>query len=139
MTRAQRNNNPGNIDRGKAEWLGEDRSKAALEHEPRFCVFKTPAYGYRALARLLRAYQTRHGLNTVRMMIDRWAPPVENDTSAYVLDVAGALHVDPDHAIDTHDHATLFALCKAIARHESGFDPWADSVVEQGVNMALSV
>lgn len=82
--RGVRNNNPGNIDRTNTIWLGEDRSAAALASEKRFCVFETPQASFRALAKTLLTYQRKHGLRTVRDMISRWAPSVENNTEAYI-------------------------------------------------------
>src|SRR3546814_2962731 len=61
-------------------WIGEDRSPEAREREHRFCVFKTPEHGFRALVRVLLTYQRKYRLRTVAGMIDRWAPPVENNT-----------------------------------------------------------
>jgi hypothetical protein len=117
LPRGYRNNNPGNIDRTAERWIGMSKDQSA---DARFAVFDSPEYGIRALMRLLITYQDRHGLNTVRGIINRWAPPVENDTTAYARQVAQALEVDPDDKIDTHDRATVLALAKAIIRHELG-------------------
>jgi hypothetical protein len=83
--RGIRNNNPGNIDRNTTKWQGmaDDQSS-----DPRFVVFKTPQAGIRALAKILLTYQNHDGLKTVRGIIGRWAPAVENNTSAYVAAVA---------------------------------------------------
>src|SRR3546814_2175426 len=78
--RGVRKRNPGNIDRTGVPWIGEDRSPEAREREHRFCVFKTPEHGFRALVRVLLTYQRKYRLRTVAGMIDRWAPPVENNT-----------------------------------------------------------
>ena len=97
--RGVRNNNPGNIDRISTPWQGEDRSAAAIAREQRFCVFLTPQAGFRALAKTLLTYQRKHGLRTVKEIIGRWAPPVENDTGAYVRQVAAAVGVAPSEII----------------------------------------
>jgi hypothetical protein len=80
-TRGLRNNNPGNIDRNTIKWQGmaDDQSS-----DPRFVVFKAPVFGIRALAKTLLAYQNQHGCKTIRQIINRWAPPSENKTEAYV-------------------------------------------------------
>lgn len=136
--RGIRNKNPGNIDRtatNKWQGLAADQSS-----DPRFCVFTTPVYGIRALARLLIAYQDKYGLNTVRKIINRWAPPKENDTGAYVTQVADALVVNPDAPINTHEYRHLRPLVEAIIRHENGPGPlgtansWYD---EATINEAL--
>src|SRR4051812_38910947 len=89
LTRGIINANPGNIDRGKppTAWLGlatPAEMTPEQKAEKRFAVFRSPEYGIRALAKLLQTYQSKHGLRTVRGIINRWAPPVENNTGAYV-------------------------------------------------------
>ncbi|MEB1611440.1 structural protein P5 [Xanthomonas arboricola] len=106
--RGVRNNNPGNIDRTGVAWQGEDRIAAARAREARFAVFDTPEYGFRALVKTLLTYQRKHGLRTVRDIINRWAPPVENDSGAYARQVATALGVDVDQRINLEAPATAF-------------------------------
>lgn len=134
--RSVRNNNPGNIDRTDVAWQGEDRSADARALESRFCVFRSPDYGFRAIACTLRTYRLRHGLKTVRGIIDRWAPPVENDTGAYVAAVAKAVGVNADDEIDVRRMSHALPLVKAIARHESGGNFWIDDVIRRGLELA---
>lgn len=134
--RGVRNNNPGNIDRTGTAWQGEDRTDAAREREPRFAVFDTPEYGFRALAKTLQTYQRKYGLLTVRAIINRWAPPVENDTGAYVNAVAKAVGVTPDRVINVTTPSIAFNLLKAIARHETGGNFWGDEVIWDGLELA---
>lgn len=117
-------------------WIGEDRTADARAREHRFCVFKSPEYGFRALVRVLLTYQRKYKLRTVAGMIDRWAPPSENNTGAYVREVARALGVQPSDRIDMTDFDTAFAMAKAIARHENGGHFWGDSTIAQGVVLA---
>lgn len=131
--RGVRNNNPGNIDRARAPWQGEDRSPEARAREHRFAVFVTPEAGFRALARILRTYRTKHGLVTVRGIIGRWAPPHENNTAAYVAQVAKAAGVGADEVVDVRKMAAAFPIAKAIARHENGGDYWPDEVIRAGL------
>ncbi|MDE1489100.1 structural protein [Xenorhabdus bovienii] len=128
MSRGIRNNNPGNIDHNSAnKWQGQ------LPHDPsiekRFCRFESPEYGIRALMKLLCNYHKK-GYQTVAKMIDRWAPNVENNTSAYINGVAKALGVDP-HQVIAVDKVTLIALAKSIIRHENGKQPYSDPVFEK--------
>lgn len=134
--RGVRNNNPGNIDRTAVAWQGEDRSESARSREHRFCVFLTPEAGFRALAKTILTYRGKYSLRTVRGIINRWAPPVENDTSAYVMQVSAALGVKPDDVINVKDRATMFGIAKAIAKHENGGDYWDDEVIHQGLTLA---
>jgi hypothetical protein len=114
-TRGERNNNPGNIRVSPSAWRGKIASP-----DPEFEAFDTAANGIRALAKLLLAYQRRHECKTVRQIVTRWAPPSENATAAYVVDVARALGVAPDATIDCTQPAVLVAVARAIIRHENG-------------------
>lgn len=115
-TRGLRNNNPGNIDKGRDEWEGQELPG----DDPRFCTFTSMAYGCRALIRTLMTYHTKHGLSTVREIINRWAPPVENNTDAYVDHVCRRLGVAPDHPLDFGNPQVYLHLARAIAYHENG-------------------
>ncbi|WP_313319574.1 structural protein P5 [Stenotrophomonas sp.] len=136
--RGVRNNNPGNLDRGAIVWRGEDRSAAALASEKRFCVFETPQAGFRALARTLLTYQNKHGLRTVREMINRWAPPVENNTEAYIAQVAREVGVGSREIVSLSKQVPLQRMVTAIARHENGGLFWDEAVIEAGVRQALA-
>lgn len=137
-TRGVRNNNPGNIDyRPSDPWQGlADPPIEQGVPNPRFARFTTPAYGIRALARTLITYQDKHGIRTIRRIINRWAPPTENDTSAYVTAVAAHVGVMPDEAIDVHEYATMRPLVEAIIHHENGKQPYSDSVLREALHMA---
>lgn len=135
--RGVRNNNPGNIDRTSTPWQCEDRSVAAIAREQRFSVFLTAQAGFRALAKTLLTYQRKHGLRTVKEIIGRWAPPVENDTGAYVRQVAAAVGVAPSEVIRLDNAVTLGRLATAIARHENGGMYWRQEVIHAGVAEAL--
>lgn len=135
--RGVRNNNPGNIDRTSTPWQGEDRSAAAVAREARFCVFLTPQAGFRALGKTLLTYQRKHGLRTVKEIIGRWAPPVENNTTAYVQQVANAVGVSPSEVIRLDNPVTLGRLATAIAKHENGGMYWNADVVAAGIAEAL--
>lgn len=136
--RGVRNNNPGNIDRTRTVWQGEDRSADALRREPRFCVFLTPQAGFRALAKTLLTYQRKHGLRTVRDIIGRWAPPVENNTRAYVAQVAREVGVGETEIVSFDKEVLLERLVTSIARHENGGLFWPASVIKAGVLEALA-
>ena len=119
LPRGIRNHNPGNIERGKDRWLGMSADQSG---DPRFLVFDKPEAGLRAIMRLLINYQERHDIKTVRDAINRWAPPGENNSSAYVQHVARLTGLDPDEPVDFLDEYICTAVTKAIVRHENG-DP----------------
>lgn len=139
LPRGIRGNNPGNIDRTGTKWQGMSSDQSG---DPRFIVFEAPEWGIRAIVRVLRTYYDKHGLRTVKGIINRWAPPVENDTEAYYATVAKKLGVDPGEQIDIDDLDTLRTLVKAIIRHENGRGPepdggwYSDDVIDEGIRRA---
>ncbi|MBI9109907.1 structural protein [Maridesulfovibrio ferrireducens] len=130
--RGIRNHNPGNIRHG-AKWNG----LAEEQLDKSFCTFKTPEHGIRAMGKILITYQDKYGLDTVSGIIDRWAPPIENDTNAYAEHVAKQLEVGVDEPIVVRSF--LDKLCTAIIRHENGVQPYDIATVQRGVNMAMGV
>ena len=134
--RGIRNMNPGNIRLGES-WLGL-RTK---QTDPDFCQFTSMVYGCRALLKLLRTYVEKRGCTTIRKVIERWAPPSENDTSSYVLSVAAACRRDPDERLPVDvDPLIDLDLARAIARHECGpeaegiwDDVWEAAAKEAGL------
>ncbi|WP_027721209.1 hypothetical protein [Maridesulfovibrio zosterae] len=128
--RGIRNNNPGNIRHGE-KWDG----LTEVQPDHSFCTFVSPEYGIRAMGKILLTYQHRYNLDTVAKIINRWAPPVENNTSAYAVHVAEVLDMDPDERISVHSN--LQGLVLAIIQHENGQQPYDIVTVQRGVAMAL--
>ncbi len=137
VSRGIRNNNPGNIDYNPANnWQGQlPRDKST---EPRFCRFDTPENGIRALGKLLQTYQRKYGLKTVKAIINRWAPSIENNTDAYVKSVETYTKTERGAEIDLRRHETLKGMVKAIIRHENSNYEYPDSVLDEGVRRALA-
>lgn len=127
-----RNNNPGNIVRTDNAWDGE------VKGDGRFASFATPEHGLRALCKNLLAYNKR-GYTTVGQIINRWAPPKENITSAYVDAVSKALGVPADKPLDLTDINTLTALCASITHHENGSNPYSKEQITTGAMAALGL
>lgn len=118
VPRGIRNRNPGNIRISyHFDWEGEVRPPK----DPAFCTFKEPVYGVRALMKLLINYQQKRDCKTLRQAINRWAPPTENDTSAYVASAAKASDISPDTEWDFTDRIFLIPVAKAIILHENGY------------------
>jgi len=122
--RGIRNNNPGNIRRSPEAWVG----LAVTQSDPEFFQFLSMPYGIRAMAKILRSYQAKYGLKTVRGLIFRWAPPTENDAAGYAASVAKAVGVDLKQVIQVADSEILFKLIRAIIRQENGSD--ADTLID---------
>lgn len=130
--RGIRNHNPGNLRRSKDPWQG----LAKEQTDPEFFQFAAPKWGLRALARVLISYQDRHNLRSVRQVISRWAPAVENNTTAYVIHVAVKLGVAPDDPLDLHDYHVLKTLVEAIILHENGQQLYSDAEIDAGLALA---
>lgn len=153
LPRGIRNNNPGNIEWG-SPWQG--LRPTGERTDSRFAQFTSPAWGIRALARVLITYQDKRRakdgsrIDTVREIIERWAPSFENDTDAYVRQVSKAVCngvtgcTGPDDpTINVHDYRTAKALVEAIIRHENGPGPlsnantwYSDAVIDEGLKLA---
>lgn len=131
--RGIRNNNPGNVRRTQDHWLGQ----VWPGQDSAFCQFDTMAHGVRCTAKILLGYQAAK-LNTVRRIINRWAPAVENDTRAYVTAVANECGVSPDSPVALEERM-LTCLCGAIFHHENGGDYVKAADLSAGVRMALGL
>lgn len=130
--RGIRNNNPGNVKASDTNWQGQTGVDDAG-----FCIFDTAENGIRCLAKVLLAYQAKHGLTTLRQMIERWAPDSENDTEAYLDDVCHFCCASPDNPY-TLTPSRLTSLVGAIIKHENGSNPYAPAVVQAGVDAAYA-
>ncbi len=130
--RGIRNNNPGNLRRTDDPWQG----LAETQTDTEFFVFQSPIYGIRALARVLIAYQVKHGLRTIRQIIGRWAPPNENDTAAYVEVVSADTGFPAGKALDMHAHADLKPFVEAIIKHENGQQPYTGAQIDKALVLA---
>lgn len=128
--RGIKNNNPGNLRLSSEKWQGE-----VTGSDKAFKTFSDPVYGIRAIAKLLLNYERKYGLNTISGLISRWAPPNENDTTAYVKAVAGACGIGAYDPIDVA--AYLPCIVQAIIKHENGKQPYSIDLIERGIDLAL--
>lgn len=110
-TRAWRNNNPGNIEAGRFA-----NAHGAIGRDGRFAVFPSEEAGRGAIVSLLRspAYQRL----TLQQAINRYAPPVENDTAAYSNYVSGAESLPLETKLNAMSAQQIDALARAIQVHE---------------------
>lgn len=132
--RGIRNKNPGNLDRTADKWQGMAADQSS---DPRFVVFVAPHWGIRALVKVLLRYQRKHGIKTISGIIKRWAPAIENNTPAYIAQVAKACGVEPDDTIDIANKAVLRVLVTSIIQHENGQQPYGPAVIDLGIDLGL--
>ena len=131
LPRGVRNMNPGNLRRSGTPWQG----KSAQQTDSAFVQFDSPVYGIRALARVLKTYRASYGRDTVREIIQRWAPPNENNTGAYVAAVAAEMGIQPDEEFPPTE-GNMLALVRAIIQHENGMQPYSDETILRGIRLA---
>ena len=129
-TRGVRNANPGNIRKSKDQWEG------AIGDDGAFVIFDSPESGVRALAKNLQSYG-RQGYDSIEKIINRWAPPSENDTKSYIDSVVAATGIPATQSLDLSNPDTLSSLAQAISFHETG-SRYNPEVYQQGVARALN-
>lgn len=113
-TRGMKNNNPGNIVQNqKINWKG------ATGNDGRFVTFSHMEYGIRAMARMLRVYQNKYGLKTIKDIINRWAPSHENKTNDYIDFVSKETGIAKDQILDLNKDGQLAQIINAIIKFEN--------------------
>lgn len=120
LPRGIRNNNPGNIDQNAANnWQG--RVPLSENTDSRFEQFQTYYWGIRAMIKLIIGYVNRDGLNTIRKIINKYAPSVENNVEAYVQFIVNNTGIPADQPLQGNA-AELRDIIIAMAKHENGVD-----------------
>lgn len=125
IARGERNNNPGNIRHG-SKWQG----LSTLQTDKDFCQFISPEYGIRAIYKLLQTYQKKYCLNTIKKIINRYAPPNENNTEGYIIRASKEIGVEVDNPINTQLKNITIPLAVAIVNIELGYQPYSEKVFE---------
>jgi hypothetical protein len=116
LPRGLRNNNPLNIEAG----VFTQSQPGFAGSDGRYARFETPQHGVDAAARLIDVYAKKYGLNTIKGIVERWAPANENDPRAYAASVAGRLGIEPDQPLNMADPNVKGALLSAMAQFENG-------------------
>lgn len=130
LPRGIRNNNPGNLN-----FAGQAGATKEGGPNGRFAVFGSMQEGVAALVRQIGLYVKR-GRNTIRKILEVYAPPGENNTNAYVSAVSKALGIGPDDALDTENAQQVMSLVRAIANHENGKGFLSDADIAGGYQLA---
>lgn len=114
--RGIRNNNPLNIRKGN-NWQGERHPQKDKDFEE----FENLEMGLRAGFIILRHYMNMHPpVNTVRTIIQRWAPASENDTERYADFVCKKAILSPDTPIKFSEKNVVCRLIWAMCWMECG-------------------
>ena len=133
--RGLRNNNPLNIRKSrKTTWVGQSEKQEDRD----FVQFCSMAYGYRAAFKVLQNYRVLYDCMTLRQFIQRWAPPAENNTDAYVKSVGRTADVRPDALLPSPRKAKALWVKIVAGMHlvENGMMP-VTSQIEEGWNLAF--
>lgn len=130
MSRGIDNCNPGNIRLSKVFYRGEVQPS----QDAAFKQFSSMEWGYRAMFVLLDTYARRYGLNTIRGMISRYAPPSENNTEAYIAAVCEWTGIAADEVLDTRSRRDMVPIVVAMSRIENG-TPALRPQVEKGFDL----
>lgn len=125
--RGLRNCNPGNIRKNNIVYQGE----VVPSKDEAFKQFTTMAYGYRAMFTVLYTYQKKYGINTISDAIIRYAPAIENHTTAYIDAVSEWSGVPATSHITTTNGDVMIPIVAAMSRVENGVDANM-AEVEQG-------
>ena len=132
----ERTNNAGNLKQADNNFIGEVGSETANDME--YVVFKTPAYGIRAMAVTLGTYYDDYNLQTVNDLIDRYSPINKFNTPASVNNykeyVADKIGVERNKQINVKNPNTLFKLVNAMIEFENkGRNFYSKSLVGSAV------
>ena len=84
-----------------------------------FVRFSSLSYGLRAAFCILRTYRNKYKAVCIEDIITRWAPPTENDTRRYILDVCKLTGFGGKERLTENNWPRLV---KAMARLESGMN-----------------
>ena len=115
IPRGIRNNNPLNIRIGN-KWLGEVPAPTDTQFEQ----FTRMEYGVRAGFLLIKRYIERYHLNTIKLIVSRWAPTSENKTDVYIASVEKLSGIPADKELRFYDNVEMVSLVDAMIVVECG-------------------
>jgi len=129
-----RNNNPGNLVKTSIAWDGKI---PVSQNSGVFEQFYELRYGLRALMKQLVTDMSR-GLTTISLIINKYSPPHENNTAAYIQTVSNVMGIGPNQAITALNKAFLLKMVKAIVSVEIGSN-YAHYVTSQDYEDAFAI
>jgi hypothetical protein len=130
--------NPGHIEIGKKPWNGQSK----VQKHRRFVTFDSNVMGIRAIAVTLQTYYDKRvakdgsKIDTIREVLERWAPAFENNVARYSDTVVQLTEIGADETINVYDWATMRGLVRGIIRHENGGDVCTLAEIDAGLRAA---
>ena len=135
VTRGIRNNNPLNIRKVPGtHWRGEvlpQRGSGEGAGDRLFVQFESLEYGIRAAFCILETYRRKYKAVCIEDIINRWAPPSENDTEKYIKNVCLWTGLGGLQRLTEEDWPKLVL---AMARQECGA-LLSEDVVQKGFQL----
>jgi len=126
LPKGLKNNNPLNIEAGRDQWQGMTGS------DGRFIIFESAFYGIRAAARIMKNYRDKYGLNTVQGIVNRWAPPSDNNpTEKYINFVANRAGVSAQQPLSMADYSKVIAV---MIHFENGYNPYDQAEIARATS-----
>ena len=109
-------NNPFNIKRvDSKKYLGKN-----YKNSEKYEKFINVNFAVAAYLTLLDKNYLSKGYNTISKIVNRYAPPSENDTQKYINDLSSITKIAKNKIIK-FDFDTAFSICSAMARLESSY------------------
>ena len=127
-TLGMRLRNPGNIRPG-AGFFGE------IGQDKGYAKFASDAAGLRAIQRLLETYGSKYGINTLRGLANRYAPPSDNNpTGNYIEFLSQQTGIGPDEPINLAERGA--EIIPAIIGFEQGKQPFSQEMINTAISAA---
>lgn len=136
------NKNPGNVSQVTPNWEG------SYNTANRFPSFKSWEYGFRCLFINLNNAYLKNGLNTIKTIINKWAPESENKTGTYIKNMVNWMNKDLKlnltsdtpifkENISNCDVSYLISFARSMCKQEHSIEIEED-VIRKGLSMALN-
>lgn len=93
-------------------------------------------YGYRAIFVTLNSYINK-GYNTIEKIINRYAPPHENETTSYAATVSRLTGIPQTTPVSFLNPDNIIKIVRAISYVENGIVP-DDSQINKGYELYKS-
>lgn len=123
VPRGIRCNNPLNIVYSpKNKWYGLTQRRL----DDHFCTFTNPVWGWRAAGMLIKKYISQYKLNTIELIVKRWAPATDgNNTKAYIERVETMSGIGRNVTLDFKEQVPMLLIMSAMCVVENGrsWDP----------------
>ena len=69
---------------------------------------------------MIKRYIERYHLNTIKLIVSRWAPPSENKTNAYIASVEKLSGIPANKELRFYDNVEMISLVDAMIVVECG-------------------